>query len=136
MPDMDYFFRAQFVESKVLLSSYLPSPQGDRMGMAHSVKGRFPFLDHKVVELSGRIPVKYKMKALNKKTTVYDARYIEFFWKYRARLSTLLPLFQDAGVCGDIQNKSRYISSWISAENETGKEFMKTWHLWESCQPR
>jgi len=64
---LDYFLRAQFLEAKLLLGNYLLSSQGDRMAMAHSVEGRFPFLDHRVVEFAGRIPAKLKMKVLNEK---------------------------------------------------------------------
>ena len=35
----------QYLEVRTLLSGYLLSSQGDRMLMAHSVEGRFPFLD-------------------------------------------------------------------------------------------
>jgi asparagine synthase (glutamine-hydrolysing) len=64
---INFFTRAQYVESKLLLANYLLSSQGDRMGMAHSVEGRFPFLDHRVVEFAARIPVHLKMKGLNEK---------------------------------------------------------------------
>jgi len=37
------------------------------MAMAHSVEGRFPFLDHRVVEFASRLPVSLKMKVLNEK---------------------------------------------------------------------
>lgn len=67
MEGQDFFTRAQYVESKLLLANYLLSSQGDRMGMAHSVEGRFPFLDHRVVEFAARIPVHLKMKGLNEK---------------------------------------------------------------------
>ena len=67
MEGQHFFTRAQYVESKLLLPNYLLSSQGDRMGMAHSVEGRFPFLDHRVVEFAARIPIRMKMKGLNEK---------------------------------------------------------------------
>jgi len=63
----DYFTRAQFLEAKILLSNYLLSSQGDRMAMAHSVEGRFPFLDHRVVEFAFSLPPAVKMRVLNEK---------------------------------------------------------------------
>ncbi|MEZ5287606.1 MAG: asparagine synthase (glutamine-hydrolyzing) [Vicinamibacterales bacterium] len=42
----------QFLEVHTLLSGYLLSSQGDRMLMAHSVEGRFPFLDRRVAALA------------------------------------------------------------------------------------
>ena len=62
-----YFNRAQYLESKSLMAGYLLSSQGDRMLMANSVEGRFPFLDHRVIEFANRLPPKLKMKALNEK---------------------------------------------------------------------
>ena len=57
--------------------SYLPrwdscypatfSSQGDRMAMAHSVEGRYPFLDHRVVRFAPALPPRLKMKVLNAK---------------------------------------------------------------------
>jgi asparagine synthase (glutamine-hydrolysing) len=67
LQDLDFFNRAQFIECKMLMANYLLSSQGDRMAMANSVEGRYPFLDHRVVEFAGRIPSRYKMKALNEK---------------------------------------------------------------------
>jgi asparagine synthase (glutamine-hydrolysing) len=37
------------------------------MAMAHSVEGRFPFLDFRVVEFTSRLPPHLKMKVLNEK---------------------------------------------------------------------
>jgi asparagine synthase (glutamine-hydrolysing) len=63
----DSFRQAQYLETKFLLPGYILSSQGDRMAMAHSVEGRFPFLDHRVVEFASRLPVPLKMKVLNEK---------------------------------------------------------------------
>jgi asparagine synthase (glutamine-hydrolysing) len=63
----DSFCQAQYLETKHLLPGYILSSQGDRMAMAHSVEGRFPFLDHRIVEFASRLPVSLKMKVLNEK---------------------------------------------------------------------
>ncbi|MEO8039215.1 MAG: asparagine synthase (glutamine-hydrolyzing) [Acidobacteriota bacterium] len=57
----------QFLEVHTLLSGYLLSSQGDRMLMAHSVEGRFPFLDRRVAALAESLPPKYKLKVLDEK---------------------------------------------------------------------
>jgi asparagine synthase (glutamine-hydrolysing) len=59
--------RDQYVEAHTLLSGYLLSSQGDRMAMANSIEGRFPFLDHRVIEFANRLPAKYKIKGLTEK---------------------------------------------------------------------
>jgi asparagine synthase (glutamine-hydrolysing) len=63
----NHFEQAQYLESTMLLPGYILSSQGDRMAMGHSVEGRFPFLDHRVVEFACRIPSNLKMKVLNEK---------------------------------------------------------------------
>ena len=50
-----------------LLSPYLLSSQGDRMGMAHAVEGRYPFLDHRLFEFSARLPTTSKLLGLKEK---------------------------------------------------------------------
>jgi len=59
--------RDQYVENHTLLSGYLLNSQGDRMAMANSIEGRFPFLDHRVMEFAAGIPPRYKIKVLNEK---------------------------------------------------------------------
>jgi asparagine synthase (glutamine-hydrolysing) len=49
------------------LSPYLLSSQGDRPAMAHSVEGRYPFLDYRVVEFCGRLPASMKQRGLQEK---------------------------------------------------------------------
>lgn len=61
------FNRAQYLEAKTLLGSYLLCSQGDRMLMANSVEGRFPFLDHRVIEFTNRLHPRLKMRGLNEK---------------------------------------------------------------------
>jgi asparagine synthase (glutamine-hydrolysing) len=57
----------QYLEVHTLLSSYLLSSQGDRMLMAHSVEGRFPFLDRRVAALAESLPPAYKLRVLDEK---------------------------------------------------------------------
>src|SRR5439155_12006785 len=57
----------QYIEIRTLLSGYLLSSQGDRMLMAHSVEGRFPFLDRDVIELASHLPHAHKLRVLDEK---------------------------------------------------------------------
>lgn len=63
----DPLSRAQYTEMTIFLSNYLLSSQGDRMAMGHSVEGRFPFLDHRVVEFASTIPPNYRLNGLDEK---------------------------------------------------------------------
>jgi asparagine synthase (glutamine-hydrolysing) len=57
----------QYLEVHTLLSGYLLSSQGDRMLMANSVEGRFPFLDRNVAALAESLPPAYKLRVLDEK---------------------------------------------------------------------
>lgn len=59
--------RDQYVEAHTLMSGYLLSSQGDRVAMANSVEGRFPFLDHRVIEFASRLPPQWKLHGLTEK---------------------------------------------------------------------
>lgn len=61
------FNRSQFIEFKLLMGGYLLNSQGDRMLMSNSVEGRFPFLDHNLIEFAAKLPESLKMKVLNEK---------------------------------------------------------------------
>jgi asparagine synthase (glutamine-hydrolysing) len=61
------FCQAQYLEAAHLLPGYILSSQGDRMAMAHSVEGRYPFLDYRVIEFAAKLPPVLKMKVLNEK---------------------------------------------------------------------
>ena len=41
--------------------------------MAHSMEGRVPFMDHNVVEFSGKIPFRYKLNGMNEKFVLKKA---------------------------------------------------------------
>jgi asparagine synthase (glutamine-hydrolysing) len=51
--------KAQWLEFNTLLSGYLLSSQGERMGMAHGVENRCPFLDFNVVGMAGSVNLKH-----------------------------------------------------------------------------
>ncbi|UVK49470.1 asparagine synthase (glutamine-hydrolyzing) (plasmid) [Mesorhizobium sp. AR07] len=57
----------QYLEVQTLMTGYLLSSQGDRMLMAHSVEGRFPFLDDELVTLANSLPAAYKLRVLDEK---------------------------------------------------------------------
>ena len=57
----------QYLEMRTLLSGYLLSSQGDRMSLAHSVEGRYPFLDHRVVDMLFTMKEDYKLNGFNQK---------------------------------------------------------------------
>jgi asparagine synthase (glutamine-hydrolysing) len=63
----DTLSQAQYLESSIFLPQYLLSSQGDRVAMAHSVEGRFPFLDYRVVEFSSKLPPDLRMRGLTEK---------------------------------------------------------------------
>lgn len=59
--------RAQWLEYTSLLSGYILSAQGDRMLMANSVEGRFPFLDFNLVDFANNLPSEHKLYKLDEK---------------------------------------------------------------------
>ena len=61
------FNRGEYVEAVTLLPSYLLSSQGDRMLMANSVEGRFPYLDHRLIAFASALHPRYKMRVLKEK---------------------------------------------------------------------
>ena len=63
----DRLNKSQWLESVIFMSSYLLSSQGDRVSMANSVEGRYPFLDYRVMEFAAKLPSDYKMHGLNEK---------------------------------------------------------------------
>ena len=65
--------QAQYLEIRIFLAEYLLSSQGDRMAMAHSIEGRFPFLDHHVIEFCNRLPPDFKLRGLYEKQILKHA---------------------------------------------------------------
>jgi asparagine synthase (glutamine-hydrolysing) len=69
----DSFNQAEYLEASTLLPGYLLSSQGDRMLMANSVEGRFPYLDHRLVEFANELHPTLKMPALREKQLLRSA---------------------------------------------------------------
>lgn len=63
----DHLSKAQWLEASVFMSGYLLSSQGDRMSMANSVEGRYPFLDYRVIEFCNSLPPNLKLNGLTEK---------------------------------------------------------------------
>lgn len=104
--------KAQFLEATSLLSGYLLSSQGDRMASANAVEGRYPFLDHRVVEFASTIPPWYKIMGLKEKMVLKKAMRRELPREILARVKQpyMAPdsnsFFQD--------NPPEYISEMLS----------------------
>ena len=62
-----------YLWSKTRLPKYLLTLLGDRMEMAHSVEGRVPFLDHRVVEVVRSQPVNMKIRGAVQKYVLREA---------------------------------------------------------------
>ncbi|MBX7166019.1 MAG: asparagine synthase (glutamine-hydrolyzing) [Pirellulales bacterium] len=62
-----------YLWTKSMLPNYLLNFLGDRMEMAHSIEGRVPFLDHKVVELIRDMPVHLKINGMTEKYALREA---------------------------------------------------------------
>jgi asparagine synthase (glutamine-hydrolysing) len=65
--------RSQFIEISMFLSQYLLSSQGDRMGMANSIEGRFPFLDVRLMEYCNALDPRLKLHGLDEKFLLKQA---------------------------------------------------------------
>ena len=59
--------------SKTVMAGYILTMLGDRMEMAHSIEGRVPFLDHKLVELIRSQPVNQKIRGMTEKYVLREA---------------------------------------------------------------
>ena len=62
-----------YLLTKSLLPQFLLSALGDRMEMAHSVEGRLPYLDHRLVETVREIPAARKIRGSTEKALLREA---------------------------------------------------------------
>jgi len=65
--------QSMYLWSKTALPNFILSVLGDRMEMAHSVEGRVPFLDHRVVETVRDLPVSAKIRGMVEKHVLREA---------------------------------------------------------------
>lgn len=69
----DPLARAEYLETKVFLAGHLLASQGDRMSLGHSVEGRYPFLDHRIVEFGQTLASHLKLRGLQEKWILREA---------------------------------------------------------------
>jgi len=137
-PEIDRWLpmgRDQYVEAHTLMSGYLLCSQGDRMAMANSIEGRFPFLDHRLIEFANSLPPGYKMKGLAEKYLLKRAFANELpasivtrtKQPYRAPDSAS---FFEAGVpvdyVADLMSAGRVDAAGLFDATAVGKLFQKT----------
>lgn len=65
--EMSDIEKAQHIELMTLLPNYLLSSQGDRMSLANSVEGRYPYLDLEFVKFAASLPTRIKLRGLRDK---------------------------------------------------------------------
>ena len=76
--------KAQYLEIQTFMSPYLLSSQGDRVAMANSLEGRYPFLDYRVSAFCSKLLQRHRMPALKDKILLrkLGKRYLpEEIWK-------------------------------------------------------
>ncbi len=65
--------KCQYLEIRTLLHGYLLNSQGDRMLSANSIEGRFPFLDHHVIEFLAGVPENHRLRSMHDKAILREA---------------------------------------------------------------
>lgn len=69
----DPLHQSLYLWAKTVMAGYILTMLGDRMEMAHSIEGRVPFLDHKLVELIRSQPVNQKIRGMTEKYVLREA---------------------------------------------------------------
>ncbi len=69
----DALHQSLYLWSKTVMAGYILTMLGDRMEMAHSIEGRVPFLDHKLVEVIASQPVNQKIRGMTEKFVLREA---------------------------------------------------------------
>lgn len=71
--ESDPLRRNQIAEMRTFLPGYLLSTQGDRVQMANSVEGRFPFLSNELGRTLWNLPTSWKLRGLTEKFILREA---------------------------------------------------------------
>jgi len=69
----DPLHQSLYLWAKTRLPNYILTMLGDRMEMAHSIEGRVPFLDHRLVEVMRAQPVTQKIRGTTQKYVLREA---------------------------------------------------------------
>lgn len=69
----DPIHQSLYLWAKTMMPAYILTMLGDRMEMAHSIEGRVPFLDHKLVEVIVQQPVNQKVRGMTEKYVLREA---------------------------------------------------------------
>jgi len=111
--------------------------------MANSVEGRYPFLDHRVIEFCSRLPVEFKLRGLNEKyllKKLMNGKLPESILKrskqaYRAPISNSFFSENSPGYIDELLSKSSISSynifdakaiSKLLTKKSSGAEFSET----------
>jgi asparagine synthase (glutamine-hydrolysing) len=73
LAERDPLHQSLYLWSKTALCNYILTVLGDRMEMAHSIEGRVPFLDHKLVELIVSQPPSQKIRGMTEKYVLRES---------------------------------------------------------------
>lgn len=73
LKDRSILSKSLYLWSKTKLPGFILMHLGDRMEMAHSLEGRLPFLDHKVVEFLSQVSDSLKIKGMTEKYLLREA---------------------------------------------------------------
>ncbi|HEY4051549.1 MAG TPA: asparagine synthase (glutamine-hydrolyzing) [Acidobacteriaceae bacterium] len=69
----DPVHQSLYLWAKTMMPTYMLTMLGDRMEMGHSIEGRVPFLDHKLVELIAQQPLNQKIRGMTEKYVLREA---------------------------------------------------------------
>ncbi len=144
----DFLKQLTYLEVKQRLPELLLA-RADRMTMAHSLEGRVPFLDTRLVELAFQIPADIKLKDNEPKyilkKAVEDIIPHEIIWRKKQGFGTSLsewlkpeskmaPLFVDAILNSKLRERGildyDYVNTLVHAHQERGVEHnFRIWNL-------